>query len=112
MPVERTAYTNWPSAIAFRSKTNCHRSTDCIYRLSQPLLVSGYPDLAAKLISLSNFAKVENEKRMKRIDLYIKVEVELDEDEKPEKVANEICRVVQKLYPVRKAELSSAVPKE
>ncbi len=51
-------------------------------------------------------------KEMKRIDLYIKVEVELEEDEKPEKVANEICRVVQKLYPVRSAELSSMVPKE
>jgi hypothetical protein len=49
---------------------------------------------------------------MKRMDLYIKVEVELDEDEKPDKVANEICRVVQKLYVVRKAELSSAVAKE
>jgi hypothetical protein len=51
-------------------------------------------------------------KTMKRMDLYIKVEVELEEGEKPEKVANEICRVVQKLYPVRSAELSSAVVKE
>lgn len=49
---------------------------------------------------------------MKRMDLYIKVEVELDETEKPDKVAAEICRVVQKLYPVRSAELSSAVAKE
>jgi hypothetical protein len=49
---------------------------------------------------------------MKRMDLYIKVEVELDETEKPEKIAAEICRVVQKLYPVRSAELSSAVARE
>jgi hypothetical protein len=52
------------------------------------------------------------EEAMKRIDLYIKVEVELEDDEKPERVINEICRVVQKLYPVRKAELSSAVLEE
>ena len=43
------------------------------------------------------------EGEMKRLDLYIKVEVELDETEKPEKVAEEICRVVKKLYVVRKA---------
>ena len=49
---------------------------------------------------------------MQRIDLYIKVEVELDEEETPERVANEICRVVQKMYFVRSAELSSAVPHE
>jgi len=49
---------------------------------------------------------------MKRIDLYIKVEVELDEEEKPEKVAREICRQVEKIYVVRKAELSSAVARD
>lgn len=49
---------------------------------------------------------------MKRVDLYIKVEVELDEDEKTERVAAEICRQVEKIYVVRHAELSSAVPRE
>jgi len=49
---------------------------------------------------------------MKRIDLYIKVEVELDEEEKPEKVAREICRQVEKIYVVRKAEFSSAVARD
>ncbi len=49
---------------------------------------------------------------MKRMDLYIKVEVELDEGEKPDKVADEICRVIKKLYAVRSAELSNAVAKE
>jgi hypothetical protein len=49
---------------------------------------------------------------MKRVDLYIKVEVELDESEAPERVAREICRQVEKIYVVRKAELSSAVAKE
>lgn len=49
---------------------------------------------------------------MRRLDLYIKVEVELDEDEKPERVANEICKQIEKIYVVRSAELSNAVSRE
>ena len=49
---------------------------------------------------------------MQRLNLYIKVEIEIDEDEKPERVAAEICRQVEKLYPVRSAELSSATSPE
>jgi hypothetical protein len=49
---------------------------------------------------------------MQRVNLYIKVEIELEEDEKPERVAAEICRQLEKLYPVRSAELSSAVSPE
>ena len=49
---------------------------------------------------------------MQRIDLYIKVEVELEDDEKPERVANEICRQLQKIYYVRSAELSNTVARE
>jgi hypothetical protein len=49
---------------------------------------------------------------MQRVDLYVKVEVELDEGETPERIANEICRLLQKVYFVRSAELSSAVPQE
>ncbi|HTU47979.1 MAG TPA: hypothetical protein VMF91_23170 [Bryobacteraceae bacterium] len=49
---------------------------------------------------------------MKRVDLYIKVEVDLEEDEKLERVAGEICRQLEKLYSVRSAELSNAVVRE
>jgi hypothetical protein len=49
---------------------------------------------------------------MKRVDLYIKVEVELDEEETPERVAREICRQVEKIYVVRRAELSNAVARD
>lgn len=49
---------------------------------------------------------------MKRVDLYIKVELELDEDEKTERVASEICKQLEKLYVVRRAEVSSAVARE
>jgi hypothetical protein len=49
---------------------------------------------------------------MKRVDLYIKIELELDEEEKPERVAAEICRQLEKMYFVRAAELSNAVTRE
>lgn len=49
---------------------------------------------------------------MQRVDLYIKVELELDEDEKTEKVANEIIRQLEKLYTVRRAEVSNAVARD
>jgi hypothetical protein len=49
---------------------------------------------------------------MQKVDLYIKVEVELEEDETSERVASEICRLLQRMYFVRSAELSSAVPRE
>ncbi len=49
---------------------------------------------------------------MHRVDLYIKVEIELEDEETPERVAKEICRQVEKMYVVRSAELSSLVNKE
>jgi hypothetical protein len=49
---------------------------------------------------------------MKRVDLYIKVEVELASDEKLDRVAREICRQIEKLYVVRSAELSNTVVRE
>ena len=66
------------------------------------------PNVAVKV----NERRSAKMKTMKRMDLYIKVEVELDETEKPEKVAEEICRVIQKIYVVRSAELSNAVAQE
>jgi hypothetical protein len=49
---------------------------------------------------------------MKRVDVFIKVELELDEEEKPEKVAGEICRQIQKIYVVRRTEVSNVITKE
>ncbi len=43
---------------------------------------------------------------MARVDLFLKVEVELKEEE-PVKLAAEICRLIRKVYGVRSAELSS-----
>jgi hypothetical protein len=49
---------------------------------------------------------------MARTDLYVKVELDLDEKEKPERLANEICRMIRKVYGVRSAEVSSIVEKD
>jgi hypothetical protein len=44
---------------------------------------------------------------MSRSNLFFKVQVEHDPEEKPERIAGEICRQLLKLYGVRDAELSS-----
>ncbi len=49
---------------------------------------------------------------MQRVDLYIKVEVILEEEEKPERVANEICRQIEKIYVVRSAEVSNTITRD
>ena len=49
---------------------------------------------------------------MARIDLYLKVELDIDDKERPERVGAEICRVIQRIYGVRKAEVSAMHEKE
>lgn len=49
---------------------------------------------------------------MARIDLYVKIVLDLPETERPEKLAAEICRQVQKVYGVRSAEVQNMVPVE
>ena len=44
---------------------------------------------------------------MSRSNLFLKVEMEHDEEEKPERLGDELCRQLLKFYGVRKAELSS-----
>ena len=44
---------------------------------------------------------------MNRTNLFIKVEVEHDRSEKPERLGEEICRMLRKLYGVRDAELTN-----
>jgi len=44
---------------------------------------------------------------MRRTNLFFKVEVEHDADDKPERLAAEICRQILKLYGVRQAELAN-----
>jgi hypothetical protein len=49
---------------------------------------------------------------MQRADLYVKVELVLDQRESPERLAAEICKVIRKVYGVRAAEVSSIVERE
>jgi hypothetical protein len=49
---------------------------------------------------------------MRRTDLYLKVELHLDDNEQPEKLAAEICRIIRKVYGVRSAEVSSMIEKD
>ncbi|MBV8811916.1 MAG: hypothetical protein JO033_24870 [Acidobacteriaceae bacterium] len=63
------------------------------------------------LQSVDSFIQLPSQ-QMQRIDLYIKVTVDLEEEEKLERVAGEICRQIEKIYVVRSAELSSSVVRE
>lgn len=47
-----------------------------------------------------------------RYDLYVKVELDIDDREKPEKLAAEICRAIQKIYGVRSADVSNIVERD
>ena len=49
---------------------------------------------------------------MPRTDLYLKVELDLDEKESAERVAAEICRMIRRVYGVRQAEVSNMVERE
>ncbi|MBC8167735.1 MAG: hypothetical protein H7Y20_17930 [Bryobacteraceae bacterium] len=44
---------------------------------------------------------------MARTDLYIKVVIDHEEEDRPEKVAAEICRQIEKVYGVRLAEMTN-----
>jgi hypothetical protein len=44
---------------------------------------------------------------MPRTNLFLKVEIEHDEDERPERLGQEICRQLMKFYGVVSAELTN-----
>ena len=69
------------------------------------------------LFTLSNTFIVSYDRRrmirnVPRTDVYLKVELDLDPKEKPERVAAEICRTIRRIYGVRKAEVSSMVERD
>ena len=45
--------------------------------------------------------------RMQRIHLYLKVVADADDSEKPQRLGNEICRQIQKIYGIRLAEVTN-----
>jgi hypothetical protein len=49
---------------------------------------------------------------MQRADLYLKLELELDDKDDKKKVADELCRLLKRSYGVRAAEVSNLVDRE
>jgi hypothetical protein len=49
---------------------------------------------------------------MRRTDLYVKVELVYDDEEKVERLAMEICRLIRKVYGVRNAEVTSMIERD
>lgn len=49
---------------------------------------------------------------MPRADVYLKIELDLDDLEKPERVAAEMSRILRKIYGVRHVEVSNIVERE
>jgi hypothetical protein len=47
---------------------------------------------------------------MARTDVFLKIVLEHGPDERPEQLAEELCRRIEKLYGVRWTEVSSVVP--
>lgn len=44
---------------------------------------------------------------MAAVDIYLKVETDLDESENPRRFAAELCRILERVYGVRRAEVMS-----
>jgi hypothetical protein len=49
---------------------------------------------------------------MPRTDVYLKVELDLDEKEEPGRVAAELCRMIRRVYGVRQAEVTNMVERD
>jgi len=52
------------------------------------------------------------DQRMARTDLYVKVELDHEDEENVERLASEICRMIRRVYGVRNAEVSSIVERD
>ena len=46
---------------------------------------------------------------MPKLQIYVKVVVDLPESEQPQKLGREICRVIKRVYGVRDAEVTSII---
>jgi hypothetical protein len=101
----------------------CRRAVDCVLALrsaagrtdisAEPRAVAARALLFTQLAgSVHRRITLSYHRCMRRTDVYLKVELVLDEKETPERVAAEICRQVRKLHSVRQAEVSSIVDRE
>lgn len=44
---------------------------------------------------------------MQRIHLYLKVVIEVDNDDKPDRLGTEVCRQIKRVYGVQRAEVQN-----
>ena len=58
------------------------------------------------------WSETSYDRSMRRTDLYVKVELSYDDEEKVERLATEICRLIRKVYGVRNAEVSSMIERD
>jgi hypothetical protein len=65
-----------------------------------------------RILNFYRITRISYDRKMPRTDLYLKVEIDLDEKEQPERLASEICRQIRKVYGVRSAEISNIIEKE
>jgi len=49
---------------------------------------------------------------MTRTDVFLKVELDHDDRERPERLAQEICRMIRRVYGVRNVEVQNILEKE
>jgi len=82
------------------------------FALNARTVSAGTPLFAQFTRGIHEGTPLSYHREMARTDLYVKVELDLDEKEKPERVASEICRLIRKQYGVRSAEVSSMVEKD
>jgi hypothetical protein len=91
-----------PGAAALRANFSAHAGT-------KP---AGTPLFAKLTKDTHRETPLSYHREMPRTDLYLKVVIDLDDQEQPERLASEICRQIRRVYGVRSAEVSSIVERE
>jgi hypothetical protein len=73
---------------------------------------TGRQKAAKKLDCSFAAAPLSYHRYMTRTDLYLKVELDHDDKERPERIAQEICRMIRRIYGVRQVEVQNLLEKE
>jgi hypothetical protein len=82
----------------FTLRSAAHRADVTVHAGAETARTPYLADGASHLLSIGD---------MPLTNLFLKVEIEHDEHEPPERIGEEICRYVLKFYSVRSAEISS-----
>jgi hypothetical protein len=107
----------------FLQKRTVERTIDCDFASGTAALGTDIgADAGAMPAHTPLFAKLTKDthcetslsyhREMPRTDVYLKVEIDIDDKEQPERLAGEICRQIRRIYGVRSAEVSNIIEKE